>query len=87
MPEAEVKKDCSDVDDASDRLVFVDREDEPETAASEPAAPPDGRDSASLEREASVGTPLEWNCTEAASFDTNVTGSPHEAVDASKQAV
>ena len=48
---------------------------------------PDGRDSAALEREASVGTPLEWNCTEAGSFDTNVRGSPHEAVEASKQAV
>ena len=48
---------------------------------------PDGRDSAALEREASVGTPLEWNCTEAGSFDTNVRGSPREAVEASKQAV
>ncbi|CAE7804580.1 unnamed protein product [Symbiodinium sp. CCMP2592] len=89
MPEAEAEKDCSDVDDASDRLVFLDREDGQETKASEPtAAPLDGPEySTSLEREASVGTPLEWNCTEASSFDTNVLGSPHEAVDASKKAV
>ena len=82
-------KDCSDVDDASDRLVFIDREDGPETKASEPtAALPHGPgDSACLERQASVGTPLEWNCAEASSFDTNVRGSPHEAVDASKKAV
>ncbi|CAE7219661.1 unnamed protein product, partial [Symbiodinium natans] len=78
--------DNSDVDDASDRLVLIEREEglgQMLEAGSSEAVPQDQTAGTLLERGASVET-LQPNCTEASSFDTNVQGL--EADDSSKQA-